>query len=295
MKKLYLLLLFSASIIHSSLATFSLVPNKQTNFSISRSNHQLHQFRYNSFASSVYRWTPIKFTSFALPLCNSSVVLDVKTGSLVHPLVEAGPIYDKTGDSIITDFIDTDNDTVSFYVSNIFFHNQNDEGISSLTFELDYGQDGVYEKVATIVVNRKSLIDKVSDRGDLVLTDTLYFPENTKTNIRISCDSDIEFSQIHISPIGITSGTRNTTTNTPPEANSEREINAYPNPSGEDGIVSLKGIDNIYGLSYSLSDLSGSVLKSGTLDQDYLDLSDLNTGMYLLNIETYQQRKIMVR
>lgn len=83
-------------------------------------------------------------------------------------------------------------------------------------------------------------------------------------------------------PLKIESGTVSIRTSTGLEDHYQREVNIYPNPSG--GNVSLTGaIESIKMIS--VSDLSGKVLRAYKGIVKDLDLSDLNSGLYLVSIQ----------
>ena len=61
------------------------------------------------------------------------------------------------------------------------------------------------------------------------------------------------------------------------------QINAYPNPSNE--IIKIKGIEKlgvIYGINIQNSE--GRILKKISTDYSEINISDLRSGIYFLNI-----------
>jgi aminopeptidase YwaD len=64
----------------------------------------------------------------------------------------------------------------------------------------------------------------------------------------------------------------------------------YPNPVENDLNVKLPQSDGTR-ISYTISNLSGQTISKGNLDKDMVNVSQLTTGMYFLQLKTNDGRK----
>jgi hypothetical protein len=64
----------------------------------------------------------------------------------------------------------------------------------------------------------------------------------------------------------------------------------YPNPVQNDLNVKLSQADATQ-ISYTISNLSGQTFSKGILDKEQIDVSQLTTGMYFLQLKSNDGRK----
>ncbi len=67
------------------------------------------------------------------------------------------------------------------------------------------------------------------------------------------------------------------------EARVANQISIYPNPVSKQLFISASSVDIV---GWSLIDMQGKTLKHGGLDQHGIDMSSINSGMYVLRLQT---------
>ena len=68
------------------------------------------------------------------------------------------------------------------------------------------------------------------------------------------------------------------------------EIKVFPNPATD--FITAEGISQA---PYTILDVTGKVVSQGILNSQRIDVSDLNEGLYILNIRGFQPTKVVVR
>lgn len=69
-------------------------------------------------------------------------------------------------------------------------------------------------------------------------------------------------------------------------------LKVYPNPSN--GSINLRSAESLYGKNYSVTDIMGKVVLQGVLGiEQQLSLISLSNGMYILNIENFNNIRVI--
>lgn len=70
----------------------------------------------------------------------------------------------------------------------------------------------------------------------------------------------------------------------------------YPNPSAS-GLFTISGSEDMNGASYAVAAVNGQVVQNGTLNSNKLDLSELQDGVYFLNLvgNNYSGTQVLIK
>ena len=158
---------------------------------------------------------------------------------------------------------------------------------------IDYNQDGVF-------ANKEKIVSRASSKSDNLKFD-VTIPKKAKlglTRMRVTLKNGskpkacgtFENGEVEDYTVNITSSDSNNfgIINTSLNASNNEKFNLmiYPNPAAN--LIHINTQFNPVSTTYKVMNIMGSVLKSGNLTPT-IDISDLNTGLYLLELNNGEE------
>ena len=164
------------------------------------------------------------------------------------------------------------------------------------TVWIDYNQDGDFTDAGEQVTtgNSSSAANRVAD---IVIPSTATLGQ---TRMRVSmkynaastsCEANLGDGEVEDYTVNITGATANTRTTIVSGETIKNQnsiaLMAYPNPSVD--FVQVKLASKSTNMTYKIVNVTGSVVQSGHLDSSSINVSKLNTGMYILEVNDGQK------